>query len=297
MAESIVALSDRVLITGCSTGIGAATALLLAQRGKHVVATARRIETLVPLEQEARRLRATLFATALDVTDDASRRAAFRFAEEKLGGVDILINNAGYGQMGPVEAVPLELTRGQFETNVFGLLEMCQLVLPGMRARGYGKIVNISSIVGKISLPMGGVYSASKFAVEGLTDALRIEVAPFGVQVILILPGPIKTEFARTAALSVEPMLPYMENSPYRPWAEPMLARWKSGKPRAGEQSAEICAQVIARAIDDPSPRARYLVTPRARFLYWMQKVLPDSAKDAMLRKLHHLRMKGATNL
>jgi NAD(P)-dependent dehydrogenase (short-subunit alcohol dehydrogenase family) len=133
--------------------------------------------------------------------------------------------------------------------------------------------------------------------VEGLTDALRIEVAPFGIQVILILPGPIRTQFPRTAALSVVPMLPKLEDSPYRPWAEPMLARWKSGKPRAGEQSAEICAQVIARAIDDPSPRARYVVTPRAHFLYWMQKVLPDSTKDAMLRKLHHLRMKGLTNL
>ncbi|MFH1011459.1 MAG: SDR family oxidoreductase, partial [bacterium] len=226
-------MSDRVLITGCSTGIGAATALLLAQRGKQVVATARRIETLEPLAQEARRLRATLLTTPLDVTDDASRQAAFRFAEEQLGGVDILINNAGYGQMGPVEEVPVELARAQFETNVFGLHAMCQLVLPGMRARGYGKIVNISSIVGKISLPLGGVYSASKFAVEGLTDALRIEVAPFGIRVILILPGPIRTEFPRTAALSVEPMLSKLPNSPYRSLAEPMLSRWRSGKPRA----------------------------------------------------------------
>ncbi len=293
MAESIGALSDRVLITGCSTGIGAAAALLLAQRGKCVVASARHAEALRPLEEEARRMRAAFFTTELDVTDDASREAAFRFAEENLGGVDVLINNAGYGQMGPVEEVPLELVRVQFETNFFGLLAMCQLALPGMRARGHGKIVNISSIVGKISLPLGGIYSASKFAVEGLTDALRIEVAPFGIQVILILPGPIKTEFPRTAARSVEPMLAKLNNSPYRPWAEPMLSRWRAGKPRAGEQSAEACAQVIARAIDDPAPRARYLITPRAHFLYWAQKIFPDSTKDAMLRKLHKLRMRS----
>jgi NAD(P)-dependent dehydrogenase (short-subunit alcohol dehydrogenase family) len=292
-AKNIVALPDRILITGCSTGIGTATALLLAQRGKYVVATARRAEMLRPLEEEARRLRAAFWTTELDVTDDASRKAAFRFAEEHLGGVDILINNAGYGQMGPVEEVPLELVRVQFETNLFGLLVMCQLALPGMRARGHGKIVNISSIVGKLSLPMGGIYAATKFALEGLTDALRIEVAPFGIQVILILPGPIRSEFPRTAARSVEPMLSKLETSPYRPWAEPMLLRWRSGRPRSGEQSAEKCAQVIARAIDDPQPRARYLVTARARLLYWAQKFLPDSMKDALLRKLHKLRMRS----
>ncbi len=284
-------MSNRVLITGCSTGIGAASALVLAQRGMAVVATARRIETLTPLEETAGEGNLSLHTTQLDVTDDDSRRAAFRFAEEKLGGVDILINNAGYGQMGPVEEVPLKLVRGQFEVNVLGLVAMCQLVLPGMRARKHGRIVNISSIVGKVSLPMGGIYSASKFAVEGLTDALRIEVEPFGIQVVLVLPGPIKSEFPRTAGRSVQSFISKLEESPYRPWAEPMLVRWREGWPRPGERSAEACARVIVRAVEDRRPRPRYLVTPRAKFLYAMRRLLPDRTLDLLLRKVHNMPM------
>jgi NAD(P)-dependent dehydrogenase (short-subunit alcohol dehydrogenase family) len=282
-------VTDRVLITGCSTGIGAATALILAHRGMAVVATARRTETLTPLQEAAHESNLSLHTTQLDVTDDDSRRAAFRFAEEKLGRVDVLINNAGYGQMGPVEEVPLELVREQFETNLVGLIAMCQLVLPGMRARKHGRIVNISSVVGKVSLPMGGVYAASKFAVEGLTDALRIEVEPFGIQVVLVLPGPIKTEFPRTAGRSVQSFISKLEKSPYRPWAEPMLVRWREGWPRAGEQSAETCARVIVRAVEDRRPRPRYLVTPRAKFLYAMRRLLSDRALDSLLRKVHNL--------
>lgn len=284
-------MPDRVLITGCSTGIGAASALILAQRNMAVVATARRTETLTPLEEAARGGNLSLHTTQLDVTDDDSRRSAFRFAEEKLGGVDVLINNAGYGQMGPVEEVPLELVRGQFEANVVGLVAMCQLALPGMRARKRGRIVNISSVVGKVSLPMGGIYSASKFAVEGLTDALRIEVEPFGIQVVLVLPGPIKTEFPRTAGRSVQSFISKLEESPYRPWAEPMLVRWREGWARPGERSAEVCARVVVRAVEDRRPRPRYLVTPRAKFLYAMRRLLPDRTLDLLLRKVHNMPM------
>lgn len=282
-------MNNRVLITGCSTGIGAATALLLARNRMDVVATARKPETLEPLTKTAWQENLSLLTAQLDVTDDSSRRAAFQFAEDKFGGVDILINNAGYGQMGPVEEVPLELVRKQFETNLFGLQAMCQLALPGMRERKYGRIVNISSIVGKVSLPMGGIYSASKFALEGMSDALRIEVRPFGIHVILVLPGPIKSEFSSTAAHSTDPLLGKLKTSPYRPWAEPMLERWKSVKPRPGEVSSEVCARVIAQAVDARRPRTRYLVTARAQFLYWVQRFLPDRMIDNLLCRLHRL--------
>jgi len=283
-------VSKRVLITGCSTGIGAATARLLVQRGMSVVATARSIETLELLKKVAAASNGSLFTTTLDVTVDASRRAAVAFAEEKLGGIDVLINNAGYGQMGPIEEVPMELIRQQFETNVFSLVAMCQLVLPVMRAQHHGRIINISSILEVVSLPMGGIYSASKYALAGLSDAMRIEVEPFGIEVVLILPGPIKTEFPRTAALSTQSLWGNLEASVYRPWAEPMLERWKANKPRAGEVSAEVCAEVVVRAVEAHRPRIRYLVTKRARMMYALRKLLPDRILDAALRIVFNMR-------
>ncbi|MBU1935963.1 SDR family NAD(P)-dependent oxidoreductase [bacterium] len=291
-------MRKRILITGCSTGIGKETARLLVQRGMSVVATARSIETLEPLKKATTESNGSLFTTTLDVTVDASRRAAVAFTQEKLGGIDVLINNAGYGQMGPIEEVPVELIRQQFETNVFSLVAMCQLVLPMMRAQRHGRIINISSILEVVSLPMGGVYSASKYAVAGISDALRIEVEPFGIEVVLILPGPIKTEFPRTAALSTQSLWGDLEASVYRPWAAPMLARWKAKKPRSGEVSAEVCAEVVARAVEDRRPRIRYLVTKRARMLYTMRKLLPDRVLDMALRKVFNMRKdKGGQTL
>ncbi len=280
----------RVLVTGCSTGIGAATVRLLLQRGMYIVATARSVETLEPLKEAAAQSSGTLFTTSLDVTVDSSRRAAFAFAEEKLGGVDVLINNAGYGQMGPIEEVPLELIRQQFETNVFGLIAMCQLVLPSMRAQRHGRIINISSILEVVSLPMGGIYSASKYALAGISDAMRIEVEPFGIEVVLILPGPIKSEFPRTAALSTQSLWNNLESSAYKPWAVPILSRWKANQPRSGEVSVEVCAEVVARAVEDRRPRIRYVITNRARMLYTMRKLLPDRILDSALRKVFNMR-------
>ena len=283
-------MNKRVLITGCSSGIGAATARLLVQRGMSVVATARSIETLEPLKEAATQSKGSLFTTQLDVTVDSSRRAAFAFAEEKLGGVDVLVNNAGYGQMGPIEEVPLELIRQQFETNVFGLIAMCQLALPAMRAQHHGRIINISSILEIVSLPVGGIYSSSKYALAGISDAMRIEVEPFGIDVVLILPGPIKSEFPSAAARSVEPLLEKLKTSPYKPWVEPMLARWKANQPRSGEVSAEACAEVIARAVEDRRPRIRYVITNRARMFYWARKLLSDRSLDRLLRKAFNMR-------
>ena len=186
-----------VLITGCSSGIGHATALRLAGRGWAVYASARRPEQIADLGEAGCR------TLALDVTDEGSMAAAVAAVEAEHGAVGALVNNAGYSQSGALETLPLERVRAQFETNVFGLLRMCQLVLPAMRRAGRGRIVNVSSMGGKLTFPGGGAYHASKHAVEALSDALRFEVAGFGVGVIVVEPGLITTRFGETAAGSL----------------------------------------------------------------------------------------------
>src|SRR5919206_819484 len=183
-------VSQAVLVTGCSSGIGRATAQRLAGRGWTVYATARRPESIADLEQAGCR------TLALDVTDEGSMQTAVRTVEEAEGAVGVLVNNAGYSQSGAIESVPLDEVRRQFETNVFGLTRMCQLVLPGMRAQGWGRIINISSMGANFTFPGAGAYHASKYAVEALSDALRFEVGGFGVAVTVIQPGAIRTEFA-----------------------------------------------------------------------------------------------------
>ena len=190
--------SRAVLITGCSTGIGHATAAHLVDKGWTVYATARRPETLADLEAKGCK------TLALDVTDEASRTAAVAAVEAAEGAVGVLINNAGYSQSGAVESVPDERVRAQFDTNVFGLLGMCRAVLPKMREAGWGKIVNVSSMGGRFTFPGGGIYHATKHAVEALSDALRFEVKGFGVDVIIIEPGIIRTNFGETAAREID---------------------------------------------------------------------------------------------
>src|SRR6058998_1089212 len=195
-------VTKAVLITGCSTGIGRATAERLAAGGWRVYATARKIDAIRDLGGRGCKL------LALDVCDEGSIRAAVTAIERAEGAVGVLINNAGYGQEGPVEEVPMEEIRRQFETNFFGLTRLTQLVLPGMRRQRWGKIVNLSSMGGKLTFPGGGVYHATKHAVEALSDALRFEVAGFGVRVVLIEPGLITTNFGETAAGSIGSELP-----------------------------------------------------------------------------------------
>jgi NADP-dependent 3-hydroxy acid dehydrogenase YdfG len=182
--------SRAVLITGCSSGIGEATASRLAKAGWTLYATARRPETLAALEADGCR------TLALDVIDDASRRAAVDAVVEAEGAVGVLINNAGYSQSGAVESIPEDRVRAQFDTNVFGPLALTRLVLPGMREQGFGKIVNISSMGGKFTFPGGGLYHATKYAIEAISDALRFEVRGFGIDVILIQPGLVTTGFS-----------------------------------------------------------------------------------------------------
>ncbi len=273
-----MAPSRAVLITGCSTGIGRATAERLAGRGWTVYATARRPETIADLEQSGCR------TLALDVTDDASMTAAVEAVRAAEGAVGVLINNAGYSQSGAVESVPLDRVRAQFETNVFGLLRMCQLALPGMREQGWGKVVNISSMGGRFTFPGGGVYHATKYAVESLSDALRFEVKGFGVDVVLIEPGIIKTHFGDTAVGGIEAG---EDAGPYGAFNASVAAStagvYESGLLARLGGKPERVARAIEKAITTSRPRARYTVTPSAKVLIAQRALLPDVAWDRMV--------------
>jgi NAD(P)-dependent dehydrogenase (short-subunit alcohol dehydrogenase family) len=274
-------ISRTVLVTGCSSGIGHATAARLAGRGWTVYATARRPETLGGLVARGCR------TLALDVTDEASMSAAVATVEREAGGVGVLVNNAGYSQDGPLEEVPLEQVRRQFETNVFGLLRVSQLVLPGMRRQRWGRIVNIGSMGGRLTFPGGGAYHATKYAVEALSDALRFEVAGFGVGVVLIEPGLIRTSFGATAVGSMS-SLPESDG-PYSEFSA-AVARTTAGAyaglmGRVLGAGPEAVARVIERAITARRPRARYVVTPGARVMIGLHAVLPDRAFDAVLAR------------
>jgi NAD(P)-dependent dehydrogenase (short-subunit alcohol dehydrogenase family) len=271
MAET----SKAVLITGCSTGIGRATAELLAGHGMTVYATARRPESIEGLRQAGCR------TLALDVTDEDSMRAAVEEVERAEGAVGALVNNAGYSQNGAMETVPLDDVRRQFETNVFGLLRMCQLVLPGMRRQRHGRIVNLSSMGGKLVFPGGGAYHATKHAVEAISDALRFEVKGFGVEVVVIEPGLIKTNFAETSVGSVS-----HDDGPYAEFNTAVAAATAGayegplGKLGGGP---EAVAKVIEKAITARRPRTRYKVTASARILMGQRALLPDRAWDKVV--------------
>jgi NAD(P)-dependent dehydrogenase (short-subunit alcohol dehydrogenase family) len=272
-------VSKAVLITGCSSGIGWATAERLVDVGWKVYATARNVEKIASLEQRGCQL------LPLDVIDEDSMRSAVDEVERREGAVGVLVNNAGYSQSGAVEAVPMEKVRRQFETNVFGLARMCQLALPGMRRQGYGRIVNVSSMGGKLTFPGGGYYHATKHAVEALSDALRFEVEGFGVKVSVIEPGLIRTGFADTAVGSMDDL---DGENPYAGFDEG-VARTTAENYERGPISKlgggpEAVAEAIEQAISARSPKSRYAVTPSAHLFLRLRRLLPDRAWDAVLR-------------
>jgi NAD(P)-dependent dehydrogenase (short-subunit alcohol dehydrogenase family) len=271
-------ISKSVLITGCSTGIGRATAEHLAARGWNVYATARKPESIADL---AARGCKTL---ALDVCDDASMRTAVATVERAEGSVGVLINNAGYGLEGAFEEVPMTDIRRQFENNVFGPVAMTKLVLPAMRRQRWGRIVNLSSMGGKLTFPGGAYYHATKHAVEALSDALRFEVKGFGIDVIVIQPGPIKTAFGDTAVGSIA-MPP---NSPYANFnavLEKQIREAYEGGPMARFAAPpQAVAEAIEKAITATNPKTRYKVTLAARVLMTLRHLLPDRAFDTFLR-------------
>lgn len=269
-------VSRAVLITGCSTGIGRATAERLASSGWKVYATARDIEKMGSLADRGCEL------LPLDVTDEASMLAAVEEVERREGAVGVLVNNAGYSQSGSVEEVTMQQVRRQFETNLFGLVRMCQLTLPGMRRQGWGRIVNISSMGGKFTFPGGGYYHATKHAVESISDALRFEVAGFGVKVAIIEPGLIRTSFADTATGSMaEPSGPYAGFT--AAVAKATRDNYERGPILKLGGGPETVAAAIERAITTDRPRARYAVTPSAHLFIWLRRLLPDRAWDAVV--------------
>jgi NAD(P)-dependent dehydrogenase (short-subunit alcohol dehydrogenase family) len=278
--------SKAVLITGCSSGIGRATALRLAGSGWTVYATARRLESIADLGDAGCR------TLALDVTDEDSMRAAVATVEQAEGAVGVLVNNAGYSQSGAIETVPMDAVRRQFETNVFGLVRLTQLVLPKMRAQRWGKIVNLGSMGGRLTFPGGGHYHATKHALEAISDALRFELRGFGIDVILLEPGLITTDFGEAATASMADVgAPDAGGSddgdPYAHFnatVGAVTAGAYDGPMRHLGAGPERVAKVIERAITRRRPPARITITPSAKLSIATRQLLSDRAWDAAMR-------------
>jgi NAD(P)-dependent dehydrogenase (short-subunit alcohol dehydrogenase family) len=273
-----------VLITGGTDGLGKAAALLLARSGYSVFAAGRSAEKREALEHIAYEERIPLHTLEMDVCDQASVQKAVKLALEKGGRIDVLVNNAGVGYMAVVEDLRMSDFRRQFETNLFGLLSVTQAVLPNMRQRRHGRILMMSSAAGLVSPPTYGAYSSSKHALEGLSNALRLEMYPFGVHVILIEPGYIVTNFQKTAKELAEPYVQQAKTSPYAKIYSSALAGANQARGQS-KTTPEDCARVIRKAIEAPHPKARYTVTPLAWWLSLGKRVMPDSMLDSFLRK------------
>jgi NAD(P)-dependent dehydrogenase (short-subunit alcohol dehydrogenase family) len=275
-----MASSKAVLITGCSSGIGRATAERLAAGDWTVYATARRPAELEDLRAKGCR------TLALDVEDEASMQAAVLEVEQAEGAVDVLINNAGYSQSGAVESVPIDRVRKQFETNVFGLVRLTQMVLPGMRRQGSGRIVNLSSMGGRLTFPGGGFYHATKYAVEAISDALRFEVKGFGIDVVLIEPGLIVTRFGEAAVGALEAGSDGADGAYAdfnRAVAEATAGAYEGPLSRLGGPP-EAVAKAIERAISARRPRPRYTVTPSAKLALAQRRLVSDRMWDRMMK-------------
>jgi len=275
---------ETVLITGGTDGLGKAAGVLLATRGYSVFAAGRSAEKRAELDKFAAEKKLAIETLELDVRDDMSVRQAVESVLRKAGGIDVLINNAGVGYMAAVEDLKIEDLRSQFETNVFGVLRVTQAVLPHMRERRRGRILMVSSVAGLLTPPTYGAYSASKHAVEALSNALRLELFPFKVEVILIEPGYIVTNFQQTAKSLAEP---YVEAAKAGPYAKVYAGAWNGASESRGNSKTtpEDCARVILEAVESPHPRARYTVTPLAKWASIGRRILPDTLMDSILRK------------
>ncbi|HEV3072241.1 MAG TPA: SDR family NAD(P)-dependent oxidoreductase [Solirubrobacteraceae bacterium] len=272
-------VAKAVLITGCSSGIGEATARRLAGSGWSVYATARKPEAIAHLSEHGCK------TLALDVTEEASMQAAVAEVVRAEGAVGVLINNAGYSQGGAVEQVSMQDVRRQFETNVFGAIRMAQLTLPGMRAQRWGKVVNIGSMGGRLTFPGAGLYHATKYSLEALSDAMRFEVRGFGVDVILIEPGLIVTEFANNALVAGNH--DGDGENPYADFESKLAVLTKGvyeGPIRHLGGGPEVVAKAIDKAIKRRRAPTRVQVTPSARLTIMQRKLMPDRVWDAAMR-------------
>lgn len=278
------ALQKTVLITGATDGLGRAAALLLAQRGYRVFAAGRSAEKRAQLDALSREKNLSLETVELDVCDDASVQRAVANVLAKTGAIDVLFNNAGVNFTAAVEDLRMEDWRRQFETNFFGVLRVTQAVVPHMRERRQGRILMMSSVSGFVTAPTQGAYSSSKFALEAMSNALRLEMYPFGVHVVLIEPGYIVTRIQQAALELSKPYMDRMNNGPYAP----LYARFfesVTGSRAESKTTPEDCARVILQAIEATNPRIRYGVTQLATVAKWCKRLLSDKAVDAIFRR------------
>ena len=266
-----------VLITGCSSGIGRATALEAARRGHRVYASARDragLEELAGLSG--------MGALPLDVTDPESIRRAVEAASARTGRIDALVNNAGYAQYGSAEDISPEEWRRQFDVNFFGAVEVTRAVLPAMRKASAGTIVNVSSVAGKIAIPFSAPYSASKHALEAFSDALRVEVAPFGIRVVVVEPGPISSRYMERARKEVARMIE--SPGPYSAFYKDAERAMETDF-QAGVLPPETVARVIVDAIESPRPKTRYRVGKMAKIFIPLRRLLSDRSFDRRMKK------------
>ncbi len=279
-----------ILITGASTGIGAALAQVLARQypGIRLVLAARSLEKLNAVATLCHESGAETLTVATDLAEIEQVQALAKAALEHFGQVDTLVNNAGYGQMGVLELVPPEAARRQFEVNVLGPLTLIQALIPAMRDRGGGKIINISSIGGKTAFPFGGLYSASKFALEALSDTLRMELQPFNIQVSVIEPGPVSTNFFEVVRQEITQMFPSPETTPYRAAFQKMEALEQ--QTTANAWTSERVAGVIIKALKTHHPQPRYVAATGGRFLlFFLTKVLSTKTVDRFWQRFYGL--------
>jgi short-subunit dehydrogenase len=274
-----------VLITGCTSGIGRESALLLARQGHRVFATGRNLEALSRLRESTDTI--NLETLALDVSDPNSIQACWAEIDRRTAGygVDVLINNAGYAVTGALECVPIENLKAGFQVNVFGLMSLTQAVIPAMRQRRSGRIINISSIVGQITFPFEGAYVATKHAVEALSDALRLELAPFGIDVVIIQPGAIRSEFERRGDREFAQLQGNV--GVYQQAMNGFQSQRQNAFKTAPD--ATVVASTIATAVGHRKPKIRYIVPLKARLFLAIFTWLPDFLTDAIKRTVFAL--------
>ncbi len=265
------------LVTGASSGIGQATALRLHEAGFLVYGVARRTERMQELRDNG------VKTLAMDVTDEESTELGVKQILAQAGRIDVLVNNAGYGSYGALEDVPLEEARRQFEVNVFGAARLIQLVLPGMRERRKGTIINITSMGGKLYTPFGAWYHGTKYALEAVSDCLRLETKAFGVDVVVIEPGAIRTEWSGIAADHLD------ETSgagAYADQAKAVAIAFRSDTTAKRSSPPDIIAKTVTKAATARTPKTRYAVGAGAKPLIFMRRWLPDRAYDALIRRV-----------
>jgi NAD(P)-dependent dehydrogenase (short-subunit alcohol dehydrogenase family) len=276
------ARQKSVLITGATDGLGKALALLLAERGYRVFAAGRSRQKLAELDAMQGQRKLPLETIALDVCSDDSVQRAVSDILAKTSMLDVLVNNAGVNYTAAVEDLTMDDWRAQFETNFFGVLRVTRAILPHMRERRSGRILMMSSLSGLVTPPTQGAYSSSKHALEGLSNALRMELYPFGIEVVLIEPGYIMTGLQKSAA---ELSRPYVQKGgPYAPLYARFFTSVNDTRAKS-KTTPEDCARVMLHAIETAHPKPRYGVTSLAPFVKWSKRLLTDSAMDAMLRR------------